>query len=312
MKKLLYILSIACFFSCETTIDPELKTAEEILVIDAWLNNNLETQEIKVTRSQPYFENSFPDKVSGAVVVVEDLITGETYNFIEDEESYKWTPGTEPLGVIGNYYRLSVTVDGETFEAYSDLKGVPPVDSIKFSFNEKNDFVREDFYTAEFVATDLPGEGNTYWIKSFKNGEFLNKPDEINFAYDAGFSAGGAIDGQVFIQPIQDLVNPYDEIPGENNVFYPPYLPGDSLYVEIHSINVLAFNFLQEVAIQTNRPGGFAELFATPLANVSTNFVSTTPNSLTIVGGFFNVAAISTGGMTLTQELADIAKASEE
>lgn len=308
MKKLLYIASIAIFFSCETTIFPELNEAEEILVIDAWLNNNLETQEIKITRSQPYFDSTFPAKVSGATVVVEDMNTGETYNFVEGADSYTWTPGATPLGVVDNIYRLTVTVDGETFEAYSDLGAVPPIDSIKFNFNEEDGFVLEDYISAEFVATDLIGEGNTYWIKTFKNGEFLSKPDEINIAFDAGFSAGGAVDGQVFIQPIQDGINPFDEIPDSNNEFFPPYVVGDSVYVEIHSINLFAFNFLQEVAIQTNRPGGFAELFATPLANVSTNIESTDENSKTVIGGFFNVASISSRGRTLTQEDADQAE----
>ncbi len=312
MKKLLYIASIAIFFSCETTIFPELNEAEEILVIDAWLNNNLETQEIKITRSQPYFDSTFPAKVSGATVVVEDMNTGETYNFVEGADSYTWTPGATPLGVIDNIYRLTVTVDGETFEAYSDLGAVPPIDSIKFSWNEEDAFITQDYYTAEFVSTDLIGEGNTYWIKSYKNGVFLSKPDEINIAYDAGFSAGGAVDGQVFIQPIQDGANPFDEDPENDGEFLPPYVIGDSVYVEIHSINLFAFNFLQEVAIQTNRPGGFSELFATPLANVSTNFSSTTENSPTNIGGFFNIASISSRGGRLSQELADMAREAEQ
>jgi hypothetical protein len=49
------------------------------------------------------------------------------------------------------------------------------------------------------------------------------------------------------------------------------------------------------VAIQTDRPGGFAELFSTPLANVSTNITNANVNGSKAVG-FFNVSAVSSAG----------------
>jgi len=52
---------------------------------------------------------------------------------------------------------------------------------------------------------------------------------------------------------------------------------------------------LYGVKVQTNRPGGFGELFATPLANVSTNIINTNAQG-TKTQGFFNVAAVSSAG----------------
>ncbi len=99
----------------------------------------------------------------------------------------------------------------------------------------------------------------------------MNNPDEINIAFDAGFSEGGNIDGLLFIPPIRDTINPFDE---EDNEFLSPFADGDDVEVEIYSITNEAFIFLNEMALQINRPGGFAELFATPLSNVPTNIVS--------------------------------------
>jgi len=57
---------------------------------------------------------------------------------------------------------------------------------------------------------------------------------------------------------------------------------------------------LNEVAIQTNRPGGFAELFAQPLANVSSNILVADESSETTKAiGFFNVSAVSSEGRKL-------------
>ena len=79
--------------------------------------------------------------------------------------------------------------------------------------------------------------------------------------------------------------------------FYHRMNPGDSVYVEVHSINNDSYTFLNEVAIQTNRPGGFAELFAQPLANVSSNIlVADESSEATKVIGFFNISAVSSKG----------------
>ena len=146
-----------------------------------------------------------------------------------------------------------------------------------------------DSYTGQFYATDIPGYGNTYWIRAYKNGHYLNKPSEINIAFDAGFSQGSVVDGIPFIQPIRQGINPYDE--DNNGKILPSYWPGDSVYVEINAISFDAFDFLSQVATQTNRPGGFGELFAQPLANVPTNIQSSDPDRPAI--GYFNVGAVS-------------------
>ena len=148
---------------------------------------------------------------------------------------------------VGTSYHLNVFVDGMRFSGTSIMNPVPPIDSITFQYQEEDFFIAEDYYLAEFVATDLIGVGNTYWIKAWKNGIYLNKPSEINIAYDAGFSAGGNIDGQVFIQPIQELINPFDPDDVDEELFEPPYSIDDTAYVEIHSINQSAFYFLNEV-----------------------------------------------------------------
>ena len=75
-----------------------------------------------------------------------------------------------------------------------------------------------------------------------------------------------------------------------------PVEPGDAWKVQINAISLEAFNYLNEVATQTDRPGGFSELFATPLANVSTNISNENPKGSPVLG-FFNVASVSTLGV---------------
>ncbi len=126
----------------------------------------------------------------------------------------------------------------------------------------------------------------------------LNKPSEITIAYDAGFSQSD-FDGVEFILPIRQGINPNDQ--DENDKPIAPYQIDDSVYVEIYSITHESYNFLNEVITQTDRPGGFGELFATPLANVSTNINKV--SGATPVVGFFNVSSVS----ALGQEIQPIA-----
>ena len=376
MKKyFIYIFLSFLIFSCETEVDPSLDESLNILVIDAFLTSNDPIQHINITRSQAYFDDSFPVKVEGAIVTVTNLTDSSVpvYTFQEQQDRYTWQSGDgSTLGTIGHQYELRVELNGNTFTSITSLEDAPPVDSIEFRLEEGNSFV-DDLILAELIATDLEGLNDTYLIKTWKNGELLGQPGQINIAYDAAFSPSEENDAVKFIQPIRDGVNPFDDarngdelspynLPdslfikrdtsllasdtiflGAPSIFYSDktpfgvivneriviandnnkvpvdlkyiprnddrfifsiddkvYLKGDSIYVEIHSISNEAFFFLNQVIIETTREGGFGALFATPLANVSTNIVP--ENQSEPVLGFFNIATVSSGGARLNSE----------
>ena len=286
------LIALVLSWGCETRIDPDLPDAPALTFVDAWITNKNEPQIIRLQKTLPYFDNTeYPGIVDADVRITDNENT--EYLFIESEiidGEYVWTPPSDSntFGKIGNQYMLTIIMDNTILEAVSQMNRVPEIDSINFRFEEGNSFFT-DSYFAGFFAVDPIGPGDTYWIKAYKNGVYLNKPDEINIAYDAGFSGGSEVDGITFVQPIRDGINPFEQ--DENDEFLSPYAPGDSVYVEIHSISSSAFYYLSQVRVQIDRPGGFAELFATPLSNVVTNIIDITNNQPLI--GFFNVAAVS-------------------
>lgn len=298
----LFVGLTGLFTACETEIHPQLEDAESLVAVDAWINDKPAAQVIKVMLSQSYLDNTLPPAVSGATVTVENQTTGNVFAFTEsaDEQgSYVWTPvkGVDSLGTTGDNFRLLIQANGETYEGFSAMGRVPAIDSVSFTFQPKN-AIQPDSYMAEFWAVDPAGQGDTYWIRATRNDTLLNKPSEISLAYDAGFSNGGNFDGIEFLPPIRSSINPFEQDADKN--ILSPYNPGDSVYVELYSITLSAFNYLTQVAVQTNRPGGFAELFATPLANVSTNIVNVNPNGKPALG-FFNVAKVSGAGKRLVK-----------
>jgi len=285
------ILTGLFLVGCEQVINPTLQPASPVLVVDAWVNDKFEKQLIVLTQTQPYFDDAQPTGVSGATVTVEDLDNGNVYSFPESSVSkgtYEWIPVVAAFGVIGHNYKLSISLNGEVFEASSHMGRVPQIDSITFKVDERPGS-KETRYQGEFWANDPAGVGDAYWIRAVKNDTLLNRPSEINVAYDAGFSAGSDADGVEFLPPIRRGITPDNSTVSGNPS---PYWPGDSVYVEIISITLASFNYLNEVKIQTDRPGGFSEIFARPLANVSTNISNTNPKGSGVMG-FFNVGAVS-------------------
>ena len=289
-------------FACEDEVVLDLPDAPPVLVIDAFINDIPGDQQIILTETQPYFSNTLPDPVTGAIVQVSSD-NGGVFDFTDEDNDgvYTWSPtGAETIGTVGDQFELSVQFQGKAYRAFSQMNRVPEVDSVVFTFRDEDTPFQERGYYGEFVATDLVGPGDAYWIKAYKNDTLLNRPFELNLAVDAGFNLGGNIDGVVFIQPIQDGVNPLND--DLDQIL--PYLPGDSLYVEIHSITLETWEFLTQVAIQTQRDGGFDEIFAEPLENVSTNLQQISgpveEEGINLVG-FFSVSAVKGNGKRLVE-----------
>jgi len=271
--------------SCEDPIEVELAEHNDQVVIDAWLSDLVDTdQVIRLSYSNPYFDSLSQRDILEAVISLRSD-SGNEYTFDFEDGVYKlneldlWYG--EPLGAT---FSLTVGIGDDIYLSETTKNPVPPVDSISQELRVGEAFI-EDGYYCNFFATDLSGIGNTYWIKTYKNGVFLNRPTEINLAYDAGFDPGFIVDNLVFIQPIQEIINPVDD-----NFQSIPYEVGDHIRVEIHSISNEAFDYMELLRDQLlNSNNG---IFAEPLANTKGN-VATAEGKEAL--GFFNIASVSVG-----------------
>jgi len=287
MKNIVFIILtfMMIFTACEDIVEIDLAEGPVEVVVDAWINTDTMPQVIKLRTTAPYFSNAFVPVVNDAEIVVTDE-DGRSYEFLELENSgnYIWTPEPgEHFGEIDKQYTLEISLDGKTYTAASQLNPTVPVDTITYEFQEEM-LDEPAGYFAQFFARDQPGLGDTYWIKAYKNGAFLDAPQEINIAYDGGPSAGAEIDGLVFITPIREAINPFIDIAGLST-----YSLGDTIRVEIHSLTPEAFTYLERARIQLTL--GDAALFAEPPTNVPTNIRSSSETENP--QGFFVVSEVS-------------------
>ncbi len=277
------LFCVLLYTSCEDPIDVDSGFETSQLVVDAWVNNNVdETQIISLSLSQDYFDNRLPDVITDANVSISTAT--ESYAFLHTEGGkYSWTPDLgSRIGEINETFTLTVNYEGETYTSTTRIDSVPEIDSIRFELEENMFGTREGLF-AQVYARDLPGIGNTYWIKSYRNDTLLNKPQELNIAFDSTFDPGTNNDGNTFIRPIRFAVNALDDDSRPRNL-----RPGNKVGCEIHSISNEAFNFLKIVQEQTTN--GDNAIFSLPIANSRGNIFDSSGKR---VLGVFNVAAIS-------------------
>ena len=294
MLKRIYILSLLVLFSsCEKILDLELNGQSQ-LAIDAWITDEPLPQQVRLTRTTPYFDSLEQRPVAGAQVFLTSD-QGEQVQLIEAAAgTYSWFPRAagEQLVEVGRTYTLTVRTDGVEYTATSATNAAPPIDSLVVRFEEE-ELGQPAGYYAEFYARDLAGQLDFYWIKAYKNGAFLSKPSEINISADGAFSPGGAIDGSNFISPIRTAINRVPDFVEDSpdNADVPPLELNDEVRVEIHGITSETYFFFLELRDQTLRDGGVGELFASPISNVYTNIISSDPDRPAI--GFFGTAGVT-------------------
>jgi len=284
LEYIVFLLAAFMLGSCEDVVQVDIEGSDEGVIIDAWLNTLDQTQEIRVSNAIAYFDNRLsPGITDGVVKITRD--DGVVTEFQHTQDGvYAWTPiPGETLGEVGNSFQLEINANGSTYTATAKMNRVPEIDTVSFEFRD-DELGGDDGLYAEFFARDFPGQGDAYWIKTYRDDVFQSAPAQLNVAYDAGFDAGSGVDGIIFITPIREVLN------NDANQGRVPYAEGEKIRVEIHSISQEGFSFLEIARDQINN--GNNGIFALPLANAPSN-ISASGDVPAL--GFFNVAAVSVG-----------------
>ncbi len=263
--------------SCEDVIEVDLDEGTAQLAVDAFVTDADTTQLIRLTVTDPYFDNSGADGALNAMVNVTDDL-GNIYSFTDaqNDGNYRWNAAGADTGMVslGRTYTLTIAYDGEIFESMAMANPVPTIDSITYEFREAELGLPEGYYAA-FYATDFAGREDYYWIKPYRNDTLFSDPSQMSLCKDAAYSGNGA-DGFMFIIPVRESITPFGEV----------YRLGDNIRVEMWSISAETFGWLREAQTQMVNGG----LFATPPSNVRTNISNVNSSSEVTAVGMFNVA----------------------
>ncbi|MCK9480528.1 MAG: DUF4249 domain-containing protein [Bacteroidia bacterium] len=274
MHRIITVLIIG-FFSltaCEDVVEVDVNKSETQICIDAIITNAKEPQVVRISQSIAYFDNSgdFPPYAVDSVVMSDNL--GNKYYFDKTQTGvYTYLPS--PLDSLeqNSHFILKVYKGQAVYTAQSTLMRSTSIDSLTYQYNE-----RMNGYIVSLHARDAYGVGDCYWLRTYRNGVFMNHPGKINIAYDAGYPQMFS-DSLEFVFPIAIM---------QINDFEKPYQIGEKVKVEILGINGDYYQYLS-MAQQQMQNGG---MFAPPPVNVRTNFTANA-HALTPVG-FFNVCEV--------------------
>lgn len=278
MKKLINYITLLIIVivttSCEDVVQVKLDKGEPMITIDAFVDDLRAPQKIKLTFTDDYFSQKSNPIITGASVSIIDLTSSTTYTFTDNNNGeYIYTPvAGDTLGRVGHQYKLIVNYKGTEFNATSTMHRTTQVDSLICEYKEGGGLSNaKPGYEFSFLGFDIPGDTvDYYWIKSYRNGVFFNKGIDINIAADGAYGQGA--DGFPFIYPIASGITPFGELYNQNDI----------CRVEIHSIDLITFNFLTQVQTQTTNSG----LFATSPENIKTNITNQTNDKIKVVGWF--------------------------
>jgi hypothetical protein len=152
-----------------------------------------------------------------------------------------------------------------------------------------------DSYRLKYYVKRNPVASNPYLIKDGAGWKYYNEVRNFNVVSES--TAGeNSPNAQIEIEstfnfPLRRSINLVEEQEGGTEL-KPSYYPGDSIKVEVYSITREQLFFyvrmLQELTNGTG--GGFAGLFAEPVANVPSNIFPLNPQSKIKALGWFGAA----------------------
>lgn len=265
--KIITLLTISIFFSCEDVIDVDLQTAQERLVIEASLDWEKGTtgnnQDIKLSTSSAYFAEDQSSPVTNATVKVTNTDTSEEFIFDNANNGTYTTTTFNPI--VDNTYTLEVIYNGETYFATENLKAVTDITRIEQSTEKGFD---DEVLEVSVYFTDPEDEENHYLFKYKEEGDLLFELEDA----DDEFINGNEVDWW--------YEKDEDSEQGE-------FSTGDKIEVEMFGISEAYFNYIRTLIEQSEGVGLFG---STPVALKGNCINQTTADNY--AHGFFRLTQV--------------------
>ncbi|WP_299434787.1 DUF4249 family protein [uncultured Maribacter sp.] len=265
--KLITLLTISLFISCEDVIDVEVQNAPERLVIEASLDWEKGTtganQTIKLSTSSTYFVEDQSSPVTNATVKVTNTNTSEEFIF-ENQNNGDYTITTfNPI--IEDTYMLEVIYNNEVYTATENLKPVTDITRVEQS-TEKG----FDDEVLEVVAyfNDPEDEKNFYLFRFKEDGDLFYELEAGNDQF---------INGNEI-----DWWHEKDEDDNQGE-----FTTGDRVELEMYGISETYYNYINTLIEQSEGVG----LFGTTPVALKGNCINQT-NANNYAHGFFRLTQV--------------------
>ena len=245
---ILLVISIL-LVSCTDVIDVEVPYAGPKLVVEAsldWKKGTVgNTQTIKLSELQPYFDDTTPYIVTGASVKVTNDSNGKVAYFIDQNNGDYVT--TEFIPIVDQSYTLEIVYNGVTFAAREVLAPVVVIDLVDQS--------TENGFDPNVIEVNIyfrdPLEEENYYLTIFQERKEL-LPTLLDISDE--FTNGNEM--RVFYEKFTN------EDTGEKEL-----QPGDIVDIKFYGISKTYFNYIRLLIEQNNDGGPFSTIPASLKGN---------------------------------------------
>jgi hypothetical protein len=259
-----FLLLVASGCIKEIALDVPSDTGE--LIVEAYYFGDRDSALARISRSTGYFAPTLPPVVSNAVVILEEVETGNQDTLRWRDSLYMRVGGSvrpQPT----HHYRLKVQVDDEnlTSQAMPLLETVRILALIDTFLPARGPIPAG--YRLIGISQDPPGENQGYRLRTWRNDTLLNRLTEWIYSDDR------YIDGNFVVF----------ELPFEVK-------PQDTFYVELWTLPRQVIRFYDQLV--RNAFGGSGG-FSPPPDNVTSNF----SGGRRRVWGYFTTVAVDGKGL---------------
>ena len=268
MKYLSHIWILFLIGCTDTTID--LPPGKTTVVVEGWITDENSQHWVKVSQSTRFRDSKPETVITNATVIIEDNNNQYPLTYNTELGIYQTTAFA---GLNGNSYRVIITLQNgsEITSSWESLNSVPPITELQFdTYEDRDPDTGENIivYYPIVVSQDPLDEQNQYRYKGYRNGIVLNKPEELILLSDE-FN-----NGEILPQHI------------------PEFRLGlsDEITVELHSLSLEAFRFLELLRSQTTSLGSSSG--TAPAKLIGNLSYSNRPDDIVI--GFFGASSITT------------------
>ena len=244
--KIFYLLcGSLLFLSCEKNIDFNLKNADDLVVVDAQIENGM-LPTVVLTKSFDYFSTISPQILAGSFIRNADVtLSNGILTHKLKEYAVPLAPGytgyyygidssslaTAFLGEFNKQYTLTIKTDGKLYTASTHIPLLTKYpDSIWFKRAPQNPDTNKRVIMTR--TTDPPGLGN--YIRYFTKKNSGNFLPGANSVFDDAI-----IDGTTYEFQVDPGIDRNNTIPADSNFFK----RGDTLTFKLCDIDKATFTF---------------------------------------------------------------------
>lgn len=258
-RLLLFLAAALALAGCTDVVKLDVPPTRPLLAVDGQITDQARPAVVSLALTQPYFTQDTPPAVTGATLTLDD--DQGRRDVLRETTPGRYVGSGAVRGRVGGRYTLTITADGQTYRAETEIRRTPAIDSLQVEF-KKGEFGFDDGYYVLYNGPELPGVGDYYRFRVYANGVLRNKPDDLTVTSDE------LVDGNYI---------------GNVLLNRKPFQRGDRLRVELLAIPRDYYFFLNELLTQVTNEG----LFATSPANVRTNVRNTQAGTGRPAVGYF-------------------------